>query len=243
MSFTNSGSINKQFTIEELGLNGVFDEEFFHNFSTILTRELSLLDKKVRLLREQISSEDNDLSDETFFLIGCSIEGLYEFIENLDFLGKSVHEEGNYQNEKLSIAKVIQESIEKINKMNLESSRIEMKTSGPDEIFCNKFLMSCIIVNLLSNSLKFSRDKVFIGVESLLGELIITVGDSGIGIPEDDVEKIFIPFFKVSNAKRISGPGLGLAVVGKIIRYYNGQISIKSEVLNSTEVKISIPLN
>jgi len=242
MSFTSSESINKQFTVEELGLNGVFDEEFFYNFSTILTRELSLLDKKVRLLKGQIRLEDNNLSDETFFLIGCSIEGMFDFIEDMDFLGESSGEIESKQIRKLSIAKVIQESIEKIEKTNLESSRIEIKTSGLDEIFCNEFLLSSIVVNLVSNSLKFSRDKVFLGIESLFNELIIIVRDSGIGIPEDDFNDIFMPFYKASNAKRISGTGLGLAIVGKLLRYNNGQVSIKSEVMKGTEVKISIPL-
>ena len=234
---------NKWFSIDELDLDVVFGEKFFDNFSSFLIEDLAIIENRVHLLKENTNQKDGDLSGETFFLIECAIESMHEFVEDLDFLGKPFERNGGRQLSKLSLNKVLQKSISDIENKNLESSRIEIKSSGLDEIFCNEFLLSSVIVNLVSNSLKFSKDKVCLIIDSLANELIITVQDTGIGIPENEIKNVFVPFYKGSNAKRISGKGLGLTIVRKALKYSNWQLLIKSEVLKGTEVKVSIPLN
>jgi len=233
---------NKWFSIRELDLDVVFGEKFFYNFSSFLIEDLAVFENSVRLLKENSNQKDGDLSGETFFLIECAIESMHEFIEDLDFLGKPFDRDGSKQLSKLSLNKVLQKSISDIENKNLEISRIEIKISGLDEIICNEFLLNSVIVHLVSNSLKFSKDKVCLIIDSFANELIITVKDSGIGIPENEIKNVFVPFYKGSNAKRISGKGLGLTIVRKALGYFNGQVLIKSEVLIGTEVKVSIPL-
>jgi signal transduction histidine kinase len=65
--------------------------------------------------------------------------------------------------------------------------------------------------------------------------------DQGYGIHEDDIKKIFIPFFRANSSFVTSGHGLGLAMVKKIIQLHSGVIDLKSELNKGTVVSISIP--
>ena len=65
--------------------------------------------------------------------------------------------------------------------------------------------------------------------------------DQGYGIHEDDIQKIFIPFYRANSSFVTSGHGLGLAMVKKIIQLHSGVIDLKSEINKGTVVSISIP--
>ena len=65
--------------------------------------------------------------------------------------------------------------------------------------------------------------------------------DQGYGIHEDDIQKIFIPFYRANSSFVTSGHGLGLAMVKKIIQLHSGVIELKSELNKGTVVSISIP--
>ena len=77
----------------------------------------------------------------------------------------------------------------------------------------------------------------------LCEELRIVVRDLGIGIPETDLERIFLPFYRCENARLISGTGIGLALVKKLLDQMNGKILIRSEIKKGTEVIVYFPLS
>jgi len=72
--------------------------------------------------------------------------------------------------------------------------------------------------------------------------IIIRVKDEGIGIPSEEINNLFVPFYRASNTGEISGSGLGLAIVKRAVDLHNGKISIKSEVGIGTEFIVTIPL-
>ena len=71
--------------------------------------------------------------------------------------------------------------------------------------------------------------------------VIITFGDNGIGIPENEIQKIFDPLYRAANAKKKMGHGIGLSIVQKIIHLHKGNISIISQVNIGTTVTIQLP--
>jgi signal transduction histidine kinase/CHASE3 domain sensor protein len=102
-----------------------------------------------------------------------------------------------------------------------------------------------VLVNLLSNAVKFTPRGGRIGVGAVArGNLaVVTVTDTGIGIPEADQEKLFSRFFRAANARRaIPGSGLGLTIVHTIIANHGGQIAIASREGDGTTVTIELPL-
>ena len=103
-----------------------------------------------------------------------------------------------------------------------------------------------IILNILSNAIKYTPDngtiKVYVGF--VYNDAYIKVIDNGIGIPEEDLERIFDRFYRVDKARsrKLGGTGLGLSIAKEIMEKNGGSINIKSKVNEGTEVTIKIPV-
>jgi signal transduction histidine kinase len=117
-----------------------------------------------------------------------------------------------------------------------ESHLIRMKLidqrKNPEKIYGDKFLLDIAISNLIGNSIKYGVDggSVEVTLKDDKNKLIIEVCDDGVGIPEEEISKIFKDFYRAENVKKISteGSGLGLSVVKKIIDRHEGLIRVKS---------------
>jgi len=96
---------------------------------------------------------------------------------------------------------------------------------------------SNIVLNAIQAMPKGGRLKVEVNTNPKEEKVIITFSDTGIGIPEDVLEKIFTPFFSTKE----KGTGLGLAIVKKIIENHHGRIKIESEINKGTKVIIWLP--
>jgi signal transduction histidine kinase len=92
--------------------------------------------------------------------------------------------------------------------------------------------MEIIFNNLVSNSVKYNKrgGKVEIIINSDENDVIIVFSDTGIGINETDRENLFAEFVRIKNEKtrNITGSGLGLSIVKKVVELYNGTISVDS---------------
>jgi signal transduction histidine kinase len=101
-----------------------------------------------------------------------------------------------------------------------------------EKIRGDKFLLNLAISNLIGNSIKYGVDEgnVVVTLRNKNGSQVLEVCDDGIGIPKEDLEKIFRDFYRSSNAKKIStdGSGLGLSVVKQVIERHRGTIKAES---------------
>jgi signal transduction histidine kinase len=93
----------------------------------------------------------------------------------------------------------------------------------------NDHLLNIAISNLIDNALKFSSAPVRLGIVKRGGKVAVTVSDTGIGIPEDDIDSLFIPFFRSENARIVPGFGIGLPLVKRIIDMHGATLSVRSE--------------
>jgi two-component system OmpR family sensor kinase len=107
-------------------------------------------------------------------------------------------------------------------------------------------LLVLAVYNLVENALKFTceTDSVEIRVNEDGRAILIEVADSGVGIPAEDVSKIFEELYRGSNARTTEGSGLGLALVYRIIAQHSGQISVRSsqEEPRGTVFTIRLPV-
>lgn len=92
----------------------------------------------------------------------------------------------------------------------------------------NDHLLNIAISNLTDNALKFSSGAVHVRMNHLQGKVKVTVSDSGIGIPEEDIDNLFIPFFRSENARIVPGFGIGLPLVKRIIDMHEAQLMVVS---------------
>src|SRR5229473_3297820 len=103
-----------------------------------------------------------------------------------------------------------------------------------------------LLVNLLSNAVKYTPrgGSVALTLDSAADSAVLSVADTGIGIPEEDQNDLFTRFFRASNAVEaaIPGSGLGLSIVRTIVANHHGELSIKSGRDQGTTVTVRIPL-
>lgn len=129
-----------------------------------------------------------------------------------------------------------------------EAKNINMKLMG-EHVFVDgvKRLLYEIIYNLCDNAVKYNNEGGIADIDISSDEknAYITVRDSGIGIPQDQQERVFERFYRVdkSHSKESGGTGLGLSIVKHAVSYHNGTVSMKSEPGNGTEIRVSIPLS
>ena len=104
-----------------------------------------------------------------------------------------------------------------------------------------------MLVNLLSNAIKFTPEKKSIGLDVKASEadqaVYLTVWDNGIGIAEENVEKLFQPFVQLDSnlSRQYEGTGLGLSIVQRIAKLHNGHISLKSTIGQGSQFTITLP--
>ena len=135
-----------------------------------------------------------------------------------------------------------------ITKLNKEYSvKLEFDQLPENEekllVFGNAELLFTAIKNVVSNACKYSPDhlaKIKLMVEPK--EIIISVEDNGKGISENDLKNIFQPFYRTEDSKAITGFGVGLPLVHRIIKLHKGQIKVNSIVGKGTTVLIQLPI-
>ena len=118
-------------------------------------------------------------------------------------------------------------------------------TADVPPVYADKDDIERVILNILTNSIKYTPDggeiKIYVGF--VYNDAYIKIFDNGIGIPEEDLSRIFERFYRVDKARtrEMGGTGLGLSIAKEILDKNGGSIDIKSEVGKGTEVVVRIP--
>lgn len=118
-------------------------------------------------------------------------------------------------------------------------------TADVPKVYADKEGIERVVLNILTNSIKYTPDggniKIYVGF--VYNDAYIKVIDNGLGIPEEDLNRIFERFYRVDKARtrQMGGTGLGLSIAKEILDKNNGTIDIKSEKGKGTEVVIRIP--
>jgi PAS domain S-box-containing protein len=104
--------------------------------------------------------------------------------------------------------------------------------------------MEQVIINILSNAIKYSSDHSDITIHACKkdGQILVSVHDTGIGIPQKDIENVFLRFYRVSgSASSFSGSGVGLYISSEIVKSHGGNIWAKSKIGKGSDFYFSIP--
>jgi signal transduction histidine kinase len=143
---------------------------------------------------------------------------------------------------KVRIDEIIFNSVYKV-KTKYPGRRIVSRilyTESEEDLFINgnEGLLTLAFINLLDNACKFSSEDVTIEAVITDEHVNVIVSDTGIGIPESEIETVYRPFTRASNVKYIGGFGIGLSLVVKIISLHNASLDIISEEKKGTVIKI-----
>ncbi|WP_407356121.1 PAS domain S-box protein [Methanolobus sp. WCC5] len=116
------------------------------------------------------------------------------------------------------------------------------------EIVADAMKIKEILYNLIDNALKFTPDGGKVTINTIQrndGNVGISISDTGIGIPEKDLERIFDPFYQVdgSTTRKFKGTGLGLAIIRKFVKMHGGNLWVRSEVGKGSTFFFTIPVS
>ncbi|HYD22842.1 MAG TPA: PAS domain-containing sensor histidine kinase [Flavipsychrobacter sp.] len=173
-----------------------------------------------------------------------SINRLDGFIN--DILDYSRNARGEVKCETVNFSELAKEVISNLKFMDAGNKVVEIKLDidGDLEFQSDRSRVSILLNNLVSNAIRYSdplRDNPYVAVSvSLRGEAIeLEVKDNGLGISEENREKVFEMFYRVS--KRSIGSGLGLYIVKETVEKLNGTIRLDSELNKGTTFKVALP--
>jgi two-component system, OmpR family, phosphate regulon sensor histidine kinase PhoR len=118
-------------------------------------------------------------------------------------------------------------------RVQAERAGLTLRVDCPDslpKVKIDSQRLEQVLVNLIHNAVKFTRvgGEIVLGAEAGMGEVRFVVRDTGIGIPADDVPRIFERFYRVDKSRAGSGTGLGLSIAKHIVEAHNGRIWAES---------------
>ena len=165
----------------------------------------------------------------------------------LDF-SKIEANELNFSEANLNLRQLVETSIRVCTSANPKNKIpvvANFDSSTPDWILGDEARVRQVLVNLIGNALKFTLEgEITVKVTTESKNLLISITDTGIGIPETDFEKVFNPFQQVDSSlsRRYEGTGLGLSIARKLSRLMSGDLSVSSIVGVGTEFVLTLPL-
>ncbi|MEM7791517.1 MAG: ATP-binding protein [Verrucomicrobiota bacterium] len=176
------------------------------------------------------------------------IERLQHLILSLLRFAKVEREDFELAREEVDLEKLFEEIIPVLRAMPREESVElveEVRLDSGLHVITDEDALFQITLNLVHNALKYTESgRVLLRVEYLVNdELLIKVEDTGIGIPQQDIDAVFTPFLRGTSAKYVeSGVGLGLSIVKRFVEAFSGSIDLKSEEGKGTTFQVRLPI-
>ena len=202
----------------------------------------------IEVIRTKIAGPLNEVQEEFINRSFERIELLSGFVKNLLNLTKKRLKHDN-EFEEYFFKDLIDKVITSVKILSKDKSidfnvyvdkSIQMITGNP-------FTVEELYSNLLLNAVKYTppNGRIELTVKNSLNHIITEVSDSGIGIPKEELSKVFDEFYRASNVPKDikTGSGLGLSIVKQIVENHNGKISVSSELGIWTKFTIMLPKN
>ena len=150
--------------------------------------------------------------------------------------------------EDVDINEVVKSSYESLRKKVSEKNlQVEINVKGEiPGIKGNRFLLEQMLINLIDNAVKYTpeRGRVTINISNEDSNVNLEICDTGIGIPKENLSRIFERFYRVdkTRSRKLGGTGLGLSIVKHIAIIHNGKIEVESEVGKGSRFTITLPV-
>ena len=190
---------------------------------------------------------DKEVENKFLNVIATEARRMAKLVTDLLTLSRYDNNKKQLQKEQFDLGELVKKCHDKLG--------IEIKKKGHEVncfvtadvplVYADKGDVERVVLNILSNSIKYTQDngKISIYVGFVYNDAYIKVLDNGIGIPEEDLSRIFERFYRVDKARtrEMGGTGLGLSIAKDLLDKNGGSIDIKSIVGEGTEVVIKVP--
>jgi two-component system sensor histidine kinase VicK len=222
-------------------------KEFVANVSHELRTPLTSIKSYAETLLDG-ALDDREASEKFLGVINAEADRMTRLVKDLLQLSRLDNQQLKWNFEEVSLVELVKSAVE----------RMEMEAISRHQTL-NCYVMGDIplieadygrleqvVFNLVGNAIKYTPEdgKVTVYVGKIYNEVYFKVADTGIGIPENDLPRIFERFYRVDKARsrEMGGTGLGLAIAKDIVEAHGGIISITSQVGHGTEITVRMPI-
>lgn len=215
-------------------------KEFSANVSHELKTPLTSISGYAEIMKNgMVRQEDMQTFSERIYEEASRMIKLVQDIMELSKLDESAIEA---EKEDVDLYQLARETMSRLS-LQCETRKLQVAVTGEHAYVCGvRRILDEMIYNLCENAIKYNRDggRVDIWVGKTLEGMKLSVSDTGIGIPEEDIERIFERFYRVdkSHSKRTGGTGLGLSIVKHGALMHHAQIQVASRIGEGTKVEL-----
>lgn len=220
-------------------------KEFVANVSHELRTPIATIKSYVETLL--YSDVDAEYSKKFLKIIDSETDRMTRLVKDLLLLSKMDSEDNNLKFEQKNLNDIV---VEAINRLSIEAHKKNQKLivdlqETPRYVYIDRDKMEQVIVNLVTNAIKYTPENGMIKIMTEYDESFasLIVEDNGIGIPKEDLPRIFERFYRVDKARsrELGGTGLGHSIVKQIVELHKGEVNIESEVGKGTIVRVKLP--
>ncbi|GEM_PF-529442 len=231
----------------------IMKTEHFANLSHELRTPLSVILCTLQVM-ESVYKPENDLTKDNEKMIKCMASmknNSYRLLKTVNNLLEITKIESGYNKLRLENHNIIR-VVEKVTMSVSEYTRnrrigLLFDTDSEEIVMaCDIDKIEMVLLNLLSNAIKFTREggQIEVNVFSKTQNVLITVSDTGIGIPEDKLESVFERFKQIENSltRNYEGTGLGLSLVRSLVEMHGGNIKVESRLGVGSTFSVLLPV-
>ena len=221
-------------------------KEFVANVSHELRTPLTTIKSYTETLLDGALG-DIEISRQFMGVVNAEADRMTRLVNNLLELSRLDNKETSWAMNPINPGTILKDVINKMD-VSIKKKKQILETYIPDdpvEIFADRDKIEQVFQNILSNANKYTPEdgKIIVQLECADKMVKIAFQDEGIGIPKEDLPRIFERFYRVdkTRSREMGGTGLGLSIAHEIVKAHNGNITIDSEPGQGTCVTIQIP--
>jgi two-component system sensor histidine kinase ArlS len=218
---------------------------FISNASHELSTPLTSISSQLEVILEKERS--NEVYHKVIKSVYHDVRHMGKLTQTLLEFARASGNKGGLDINLVRVDEILMRLPSELSKINSEYLVILNFDDMPEEeeklfVFGNEDLLMTAIKNIALNACKYSEDhEAAITLKTGENDIQIEIEDKGIGIPPDEIENIFQPFYRANKATEGRGFGLGLSMADRIIKLHKGSIKVRSIVDNGTTFTITIP--
>lgn len=212
-----------------------------HELSTPLTSISSQLEV---CLQKERDAEDYR---KVMHSVAQDVHNMNLLTQTLLEVAKASGDPGGLEIKRIRLDEIILQLPAEVSKLDA-SYHVKLEFSNlPDNdeallVLGNETLLLSALKNITQNACKYAPDKrAVVGLAVYDKRLVVTIEDQGMGIPQEEISRIFQPFYRVQESNPEGGFGLGLSLAQRIIKLHKGEIQVHSEIGKGTRFTIQIP--
>ncbi|WP_293444503.1 ATP-binding protein [Persephonella sp.] len=220
-------------------------KDFVSNVSHELKTPITVLKGVIETLEDE---NDPQVIKEFLNKAKKRIHQMDSLINDLLILAKLESKEEKIQKKKVKLKGLVNQIIDDLQHIASEKMvKIKNSVSSDFTVFVDEKKFSILLKNLIENAIKYNKHggSVLINAEKEDRYVLITVSDTGIGIPKESLPLIFERFYRVdkSRSRNVGGTGLGLSIVKHITEAHNGKVEVESQIGKGSKFTVKLPVN